>query len=94
MANSTYLREFFALHKVPVYLETKVKAIEEKDLIATTKDGKDIALPCDSVIMSVGYIPTPLAPQAKNVSLVGDCAGIGNLRSVIWKAYGVTMSPV
>jgi len=92
MANSTYLREFFALHKVPVYLETKVKAIEEKDLIATTKDGKDVTLPCDSVIMSVGYIPTPLAPQAKNVSLVGDCAGIGNLRSVIWKAYGVTMA--
>ena len=69
-----------------------MKAIEEKDLIATTKDGKDVTLPCDSVIMSVGYIPTPLAPQAKNVSLVGDCAGIGNLSSVIWKADGVAMA--
>ena len=92
MANSTYLRNFFAYHKVPVYLETKVKAIGEKELTVTGKDGKDFTLPCDSAIMSVGYIPTPLAPESKHVHFVGDCSGIGNLRSVIWKAYEVAMA--
>jgi 2-enoate reductase len=92
MANSTYLREFFALHKVPVYLETKVKEVKDGELIATTKEGKEIVIPTDSVIMSVGYIPTPLVNKAKNVDLVGDCAGIGNLRSVIWRAYSASMA--
>ena len=27
----------------------------------------------------------------KNVTLVGDCNGIGNLRTVIWRAYEVAM---
>jgi 2-enoate reductase len=45
MANSTYLRDFFAYHKVPVYLETKVKAIGEKELTVTGKDGKGLHPP-------------------------------------------------
>jgi 2-enoate reductase len=91
MANSTYLREYFAWKKVPVYLETKVKAIEDDGIIATGKDGKDFKIAGDSVIMSVGYIPTPVVPEEKHVHLVGDCVQIGNLRSVIWGAYGVAM---
>jgi 2-enoate reductase len=91
LANSSYLREYFALHKVPVYLETKVKAIDEKGLVATGKDGKDFHIDGDSVIMSVGYIPTPVAPKDKHVHLVGDCVNIGNLRSVIWGAYETAM---
>ena len=92
MANSTYLREYFAWKKVPVYLETKVKAIEDDGIIATDKTGKDFKIAGDSVIMSVGYLPTPLAPEEKHVHLVGDCVHIGNLRSVIWGAYGVAMA--
>ena len=48
-------------------------------------------IPCDSVISSVGYDPAPLAPAGKNVHLVGDCLAVGNLRSVIWRAYEVAM---
>jgi len=92
MANSTYLREFFLLHKVPTYLETKVKEITSEGIIAVGKDGKEFALTADSVIMSVGYIPTPLAAESKHVHLVGDCNGIGNLRTVIWRAYEVAMA--
>ena len=51
MANSTYLRDYFAYKKVPVYLESKVKAIGDKELIVTGKDGKDFTLPADSTIM-------------------------------------------
>jgi 2-enoate reductase len=90
MANSTYLREYFALHKVPVYLETKVKEITDTGLIVTGKDGKDFAIKADNVIMSVGYIPTPLA-SSKKYFYVGDCVSIGNLRTVIWGAYEVAM---
>jgi 2-enoate reductase len=92
LANSSYLREFFAWKKVPVYLETKLKAVEDGKVIATTKDHQDIEIPCDSVILSIGYKPTPLFPEGKHTHLVGDCNGIGNLRTVIWRAWDVGMA--
>ena len=55
------------------------------------KAGNVTELPCDSVIVSTGYIPTPLAKESVKVHLVGDCLSIGNLRSVIWRAYEVAM---
>ncbi len=91
LANSSYLREFFALHKVPVYLETTVKEIQKDKVIVKGKEGTIKEIPTDSVIMSTGYIPTPLVSKGKHVHLVGDCLGIGNLRTVIWRAYEVAM---
>ena len=91
LANSSYLREWFAYNKVPVYLETTLKEVQDGRIICTDKDGKDISIECDSVISSAGYIPTPLAEKASNVQLVGDCLAVGNLRSVIWRAYEVAM---
>lgn len=92
LANSSYLREWFALHEIPVYLETKLKEVREGAIVCTKKDGTDITLACDSVISSAGYIPTPLVKESRQVHLVGDCKKIGNLRSVIWKAYEIAMS--
>lgn len=92
LANSSYLREWFALHDIPVYLETKLKEVREGAIVCTKKDGTDITLACDSVISSAGYIPTPLVKESRQVHLVGDCKKIGNLRSVIWKAYEIAMS--
>ena len=91
LANSSYLREYFAWKKVPVYLETKLAEVKEKSIIVVDKEGKEIELACDSVISSVGYISTPLVAKGKNVHLVGDCLQVGNLRSVIWRAYEVAM---
>ena len=91
LANSSYLREYFAWKKVPVYLETKLKEVKDKSIIVTDKEGKDTEIKCDSVISSVGYISTPLVQKGKNVYLVGDCLHVGNLRSVIWRAYEVAM---
>lgn len=91
LANSSYLRDYFKYKKTPVYLSAKTKEIADHEVIAETADGKEIHLPCDSVIVSVGYIPTPLVPENKHVHLVGDCLHIGNLRSVIWRAYEVAM---
>lgn len=91
LANSSYLREYFAYKKVPVYLESKLAEVKEKSIIITDKENKQSEIPCDSVISSVGYIPTPLVEKGNNVHLVGDCLAIGNLRSVIWRAYEVAM---
>jgi len=93
LANSSYLREWFALNNVPVYLETSLCEVKDGSIICKTKAGEMIEIPCDSVIASAGYIPTPLVKpeENKNVTLVGDCNGIGNLRTVIWRAYEVAM---
>ena len=91
LANSSYLRDFFATNKVPVYLETSLKEITEDGVIVKAKDGTESTISADSVILSVGYRPAPLAPKAKNVHIVGDAGKIGNLRTVIWGAWDVCM---
>ena len=91
LANSSYLREWFALNKTPVYLETTLREVKDGSIICTKKNGNEVEIPCDSVISCAGYIPAPIAEKASNVYLVGDCLAIGNLRSVVWKAYDVAM---
>ena len=91
LANSSYLREWFALNKVPVYLETSLKEVRDGSIICRKKDGENVEIACDSVISCAGYIPAPLAESKGNVYLIGDCEKVGNLRSVVWKAYEVAM---
>ena len=59
LANSSFLRETFALHKTPVYLETGVQAIRPDGVTLKDKTGKTFDVPCDTVILSVGYEPKP-----------------------------------
>ena len=92
LANSSYLREWFALNKVPVYLETTLKEVKDGGVICTGKNGEEIEIACDSVISSAGYISAPLAKEGGRVHLVGDCRQVGNLRTVIWRAYEVAMA--
>ena len=91
LANSSFLRETLALHKAPVYLEAAVQEVRPDGVTIWDKDGKVLAIPCDSVIASVGYDPKPLAPASRHVHLVGDANGVGNLRTVIWRAWDVCM---
>ena len=92
LANSSYLREWFDLHQVPVYLETTLNEVRDGSILCTDKTGKTVEIACDSVISSAGYISTPLVPADKTIHLVGDCREIGNLRSVVWGAYETAMS--
>lgn len=91
LANSSYLRDFFALNKVEVHLETQVREITDKGIIVAGKDGKSFEIEADTVMRSVGYNPAPAFKESCKVKYVGDCGKVGNLRTVIWRAWDVAM---
>ena len=91
LANSSFLRETMALHETPVYLETRVQEIRPDGVTIKEKDGNTQDISCDNVIVSIGYNPQPVAPASRHVHLVGDANGVGNLRTVIWRAWAVCM---
>ena len=72
-------------------LDKLVKEIKDGVVVAADKEGKVIEIPADSVILSTGYRPAPLAEKSKHVHIVGDCDKVGNLRTVIWQAWDVCM---
>ena len=87
LANTSYLRDCFKANNLPVYLETGVKEIRDGCVVVADKEGKTFEIEADSVILSVGYNPAPLA--TKGVHVIGDANKVGNLRSVIWGAWDV-----
>lgn len=97
MANSSCLREYLRYYQVPVYTETSVKEIKKHSIVVKAKE-KEIELPVDSVITSCGYLSgTPLitkeaSKKEGNVHVLGDCAKVGNLKTVIWAAYELAFS--
>ena len=91
LANTSFLRDFFKANQVPVHLETGVKEIGDGYVVVKDKDGNESRIDCDSVILSVGYNPAPLAPKGKHVHVIGDAQNVGNLRTVIWGAWKVAM---
>ncbi|MDO5014393.1 MAG: FAD-dependent oxidoreductase [Clostridia bacterium] len=92
LANSSYLRDCFKTNKVPVYLNAKTKEIGADYVLITDENGKEVRIPADSVILSVGYKPAPMAKKSRKVHIVGDAKKVGNLRTVIWNAWDVAMS--
>ena len=91
LANSSYLRDYFALHNVEVHLETALVSVNADGVTVKDKDGKQFDIKGDTVIRSMGYRPAPVLKDEKGVQFVGDCEKVGNLRSVIWKAWDVAM---
>ncbi|MBQ7351941.1 MAG: FAD-dependent oxidoreductase [Clostridia bacterium] len=89
LANTSYLRDYFATNKVPVYLESKCKEITDKAVIILDKDGNEKKIKADDVILAIGYNPNPIAKQSKKVHIVGDALEVGNLRTVIWRAWDI-----
>ena len=91
LANTSYLRDFFKTNKVPVYLETSLSEIGDGFVMIKDKDGNLSKVETDSVILSVGYLPAPLAKKGGRVHVIGDADKVGNLRTVIWGAWDVAM---
>ena len=91
LANTSYLRDFFKANKVAVHLETSLMKVLSDGVEVKDANGAQYKISADSVILSAGYKPQPLAPKGKHVHLVGDCDQVGNLRTVIWQAWDVAM---
>lgn len=91
LANSSYLREMFAYKKVDVFLESRVEEILKDKVIVIDKDGNRVEIATDDTILSVGYVPMPIAKKSKHVHIVGDAQEVGNLRTVIWRSWDVAM---
>lgn len=91
LANTSFLRDFFKANKVPVHLETALKEVCKDGVQVADKNGNIFKIPADSVILSVGYTPAPLAPKGKHIHVIGDAVKVGNLRTVIWQAWDVAM---
>ncbi len=91
LANTSFLRDFFTANNVPVHLETALAEVHEDGVTVRAKDGSEFKIPADSVIMSTGYRPAPIAKKGRHVHIVGDAHKVGNLRTVIWQAWDVCM---
>ncbi len=91
LANTSFLRDFFKANNVPVHLETKLHQIHPDGVTVCDKNGQSFKIDADSVILSVGYKPSPLAQKGKNIHVIGDASKVGNLRTVIWQAWDVCM---
>ena len=91
LANTSFLRDAMEYHNVPVYLESTITSIGDGFVMVKGKDDKEFKVECDSVINGVGFVPTPVGEKGGKVHRVGDCIAIGNLRTVIWRAWDVCM---
>jgi 2-enoate reductase len=91
LANTSFLRDFFKANSVPVHLETALTEVHEDGVTVRGKDGSEFKISADSVIMSTGYRPAPLAKKSRHVHVIGDADKVGNLRTVIWQAWSVAM---
>ncbi len=89
LANTSYLRDYFKHNNTPVYLESSVCEIREDGVTVKQKDGSTVEVPCDSVVISAGYVPAPVT--TKGVHVIGDAKSVGSLRTVIWQAWDVAM---
>ena len=92
LANSSYLRDYFKANKIPVHLETSLVEIQDDGVLVKDRNGMQFKIAGDSVILSVGYKPQPLAPAGKNIHIIGDASKVGNLRTVIWQTWDVCMN--
>ena len=93
LANTSYLRDAMEYHKVPVYLHSTVTEITDKGCtVKNVQTGETTFVECDSVVNGIGFVPTPVGGKDnKKAYRVGDCVAIGNLRTVIWRAWDVCM---
>ncbi len=89
LANSSFLRDYFKHNKVLVYLNSCICEIGKNFVTITQKDGKTKKIKTDTVILSIGYNPNPLTKKGRHIHIVGDALKVGNLRTVVWRAWEI-----
>jgi len=99
LANTSFLRDAMEYHKVPVYLESTITEIGDGVATVKGKDGTVTQVEFDDIVNGIGFVPTPVGGKkasrrirgVETLHRVGDCVAIGNLRTVIWRAWDVCM---
>mgnify|MGYP000796646693 FL=1 len=74
---------------MPVYLGAKAKKIGDGSVSVALADGTEKEIKADSVIVSVGYEPAPIAKKGPHIHVIGDAERVGNLRTVVWGAWKI-----
>ena len=94
-AQPSYVEKSVNQDKIKAYfanvVNERLNTLETQGLIGKDKDGNIVEVITDSVIMSVGYTPAPLAEKGRHIHVIGDADKVGNLRTVIWGAWDVAM---
>jgi 2-enoate reductase len=92
-ANSNCLRDLLRFHKVEVHLNSSLLLIGDGFVEVKTEEGKKKRIDCDSVILSVGYVPSPLnADGGEHIHIIGDASKVGNLKTAVWGAYDLCLT--
>jgi 2-enoate reductase len=92
-ANSEMLERLIPFNGIDVKVNSKVKAYKDGLLEIETEHGSE-KLPCDSVILSVGYkeessLYKELEFEIPEIYLLGDARKVSNIMYAIWDAYEV-----
>ena len=66
-------------------------AMEAIPFIVLSFFGAASRTPVSALINGIGFVPAPVGDKGPHIHRVGDCVAIGNLRTVIWRAWDVCM---
>ncbi len=92
-ANSEMLERLIPFHQIQVITNSKASSYDGSQLTVETPEGRRV-LPCDSVILSVGYkeedsLYKELEFEVPELYLLGDAKKVANIMYGIWDAYEV-----
>ena len=90
--NKDFLLDAFAYYGTQICTSAKLTEVCEEGAVLESSDGTQRTIPCDTVIMSVGYRPLRSMKDeltAKEVYEIGDGRQVGNVLTCIADAYKV-----
>ena len=98
-ANFRYARTYrWELEKwaVDVHVSTKCSAVTAEGIISAGSDGKEVTIPCDSVVISVGMRPLTEASEAlrdcaPEFIAIGNCVKASQVQDAVRAGYDAGM---
>ena len=93
--NKQMLMDAFDYYHTDIFTGTKLKEVTDEGSAVILKDGTEKMLPCDTVIVSIGYRPRPsfaeeLKDSGAQVFEIGDGRKVGNVMTCIADAFEIT----
>lgn len=90
--NNDFLLDAFTYYGTQIYTSAKLTEVCDEGAVLEFSDGTQQTIPCDTVIMSVGYRPLRSMKDeltVKEVYEIGDGRQVGNVLTCIADAYKV-----